>query len=469
MKILLKLLILFFFFSDNQAQWTTKSIGGQTWNVAYALDISSDGILSLFIPTSTFPRKINISLDLGNTWNKYNTGNEFDGTCITSVDSGHIWFTTDDGKIFHSNDSGKTWVLQFHDSSNPYFFDFIKFFNVENGIAVADAISPNSPMTILKTSNGGNNWNIINNSYMIGENAKDVFYQISFPTLLTGFIAGNKSNKLYKTSDGGYNWEEIQLPFFNDFSLVSFYNDKLGFIIGSENLSKIGLYRTTDGGVNWKRIEIVPKTSVCDIEFLPNMPNNIWFSDYDNLYFSADTGDTWSIIKLADSVLGARNIEFLNDFVGFILCDNSKFYSTTNNGGMPTGIEEIGFEFPDKFFLSQNYPNPFNPSTTISFTVPSSSFDSAQDDNSSVMVSRQLTESNHDKVDVTLRQAQSDIHVTLKVYDILGREVATLVNERKPAGVYNVQCIMNNVSSGVYFYTLKAGSFTETKKMLLMK
>jgi hypothetical protein len=82
---------------------------------------------------------------------------------------------------------------------------------------------------------------------------------------------------------------------------------------------------------------------------------------------------------------------------------------------------------------------------------------------------RQLTESNHDNADVIPSLSRDDVHVTLKVYDILGREVATLVNERKPAGVYNVQCIMNNVSSGVYFYTLKAGSFTETKKMLLMK
>jgi len=83
--------------------------------------------------------------------------------------------------------------------------------------------------------------------------------------------------------------------------------------------------------------------------------------------------------------------------------------------------------------LCQNTPNPFNPSTTISFTVPNDEF------------------------------------ITLKVYDVLGNQVATLLNERKPAGMYNVQCIMNNVSSGVYFYTLKAGSYTETKKMLLMK
>jgi len=93
-----------------------------------------------------------------------------------------------------------------------------------------------------------------------------------------------------------------------------------------------------------------------------------------------------------------------------------------------------------KYELSQNTPNPFNPSTTISFTVPSST------EYYSVLQ-----------------------NVTLKVYDILGNEVATLVDENKPAGMYNVQCIMNNASSGVYFYKLKAGSFTETKKMLLMK
>jgi len=93
-----------------------------------------------------------------------------------------------------------------------------------------------------------------------------------------------------------------------------------------------------------------------------------------------------------------------------------------------------------KFVLYQNYPNPFNPSTTISFSIPSST------EYYSVLQ-----------------------NVTLKVYDILGNEVATLVDENKPAGVYNVQCIMNNTSSGVYFYTLKAGPFTETKKMLLMK
>ncbi|MCW8961279.1 MAG: T9SS type A sorting domain-containing protein, partial [Ignavibacteriaceae bacterium] len=94
----------------------------------------------------------------------------------------------------------------------------------------------------------------------------------------------------------------------------------------------------------------------------------------------------------------------------------------------------------------QNYPNPFNPSTKIKYTVPS----------------------------VTLRQAQSDIVVTLKVYDILGREIATLVNEEKPAGEYEVEFNshsgeVRNLPSGIYFYQLQAGDFISTKKMILLK
>lgn len=96
---------------------------------------------------------------------------------------------------------------------------------------------------------------------------------------------------------------------------------------------------------------------------------------------------------------------------------------------------------PITFSLYQNYPNPFNPSTKIKYSIPS----------------------------VTLRQAKSDIHVSLKVYDILGNEIATLVNEEKPAGTYEVTWYAEGLPSGVYFYQLKAGEFVSTKKMLLLK
>jgi hypothetical protein len=93
------------------------------------------------------------------------------------------------------------------------------------------------------------------------------------------------------------------------------------------------------------------------------------------------------------------------------------------------------------FTLLQNYPNPFNPSTKIKYSIPA----------------------------VTLRQAQSDISVTLKVYDVLGNEIETLVNEENTAGSYEVTWFAEKLPSGVYFYQLRVGELSQTKKMILTK
>jgi len=95
---------------------------------------------------------------------------------------------------------------------------------------------------------------------------------------------------------------------------------------------------------------------------------------------------------------------------------------------------------PTEFSLSQNYPNPFNPATKIKFTIPS-------------------VETHRD----------ASLLVTLKVFDILGSEIETLVNEEKPAGTYELTWNAEQLPSGVYFYQLRAGSFIETKKMLLLR
>ena len=99
-----------------------------------------------------------------------------------------------------------------------------------------------------------------------------------------------------------------------------------------------------------------------------------------------------------------------------------------------TDIEDEQFDFiPQQYSLSQNYPNPFNPATTIKYKIPVLSY------------------------------------VFIKIYDILGREVTTLINEEKPVGVYAVEWNARNLPSGVYFYRLQAGSFVETKKMVLLR
>jgi agmatine deiminase len=97
---------------------------------------------------------------------------------------------------------------------------------------------------------------------------------------------------------------------------------------------------------------------------------------------------------------------------------------------------------PEKFYLSQNYPNPFNPSTKIKFAIPSN---------------------------VITSGAKQSQFVSLKVFDILGNEIATLVNEEKSSGSYEINFDASSLPSGVYFYRLNTGSFIETKKMLLLK
>ena len=96
-------------------------------------------------------------------------------------------------------------------------------------------------------------------------------------------------------------------------------------------------------------------------------------------------------------------------------------------------INPSGDLIPGDYSLKQNYPNPFNPETVIGYSLPAAG------------------------------------KVTLKIYDILGKEVAELVNEEKPAGQYEVKFNASKLTSGVYLYTLKAGNYTETKKMVLIK
>ncbi len=102
--------------------------------------------------------------------------------------------------------------------------------------------------------------------------------------------------------------------------------------------------------------------------------------------------------------------------------------------GNPVSVEnDNDSNLPADYSLAQNYPNPFNPTTSIQYAVASLQF------------------------------------VSLKIYDVLGSEIATLVNEEKPAGNYDVEFNASSLPSGVYFYKLQAGSFVETKKMVLLK
>ncbi len=151
-----------------------------------------------------------------------------------------------------------------------------------------------------------------------------------------------------------------------------------------------------------------------------------------SMTFSTDSGNNWSY---ADTLPVKANITSL-------LTDGENVYAALYQKGVwRRPIREIvnGIQIdkphamPVSYSLKQNYPNPFNPATTITYT---------------------LAEENK---------------VSLKVFDILGNDVATLVNRIESGGSHSVSFVANNLPSGIYFYSLRAGSYSETKKMLLLK
>ncbi|MBT8378803.1 MAG: T9SS type A sorting domain-containing protein [Ignavibacteria bacterium] len=178
--------------------------------------------------------------------------------------------------------------------------------------------------------------------------------------------------------------------------------------------------------------------------------------------YSSDGGENWAVPEkfTPDSPLLDWRYPSIAEVIPVTVTDGEVFTvhivmqgdslpgSTVNAAGMPTGVTAQYYHFSadvtigstgssagtiTSYQLAQNYPNPFNPSTNIKYTIPSESF------------------------------------VQLKIFDVLGNEVATLVNEDKPAGIYDVEFTNADNPSGVYFYTLTAGDFSQTKKMLLLK
>ena len=148
-------------------------------------------------------------------------------------------------------------------------------------------------------------------------------------------------------------------------------------------------------------------------------------NDYHNFW---NAGDENKPIRILD---GAK----LDAIVGVLFYSHGNFKLVPRNNDDFIGYTDIdeNIEIPEVFSLSQNYPNPFNPTTVIQYSIP----------------------------EVT--------NVKLTVYDMLGREIKTLVNREQSAGVYNVEFNAANFSSGVYFYRVEAGSFVASKKLLLLK
>ncbi len=321
-------------------------------------------------------------------------------------------YATGSGYIYKTTNFGDNWITQ----QNPVPGNLygISFPTVNTGYACGGNY-------IIKTTNGGNNWIVINSGFY---NHKAIF----FTDTINGYVAGfyTDTSYIFRTTNGGLNWS---IRFFTGLNYVL---QSLFFVNANTGISGgFGyLFKTTNAGLNWSEITSPSLNAIYSLYF-PSSNVGYGACTYGDIIKTTDGGWTWfRQTPVTGNLL--YSVFFINDNTGYASGTNAVL-KTTNGGGPPIGIKPISSELPDKFTLSQNYPNPFNPITEINYSIP------------------------------------KDVKVTIKIYDILGREVKILVDEFKPAGYYNVTFDASDLSSGVYFYKIEAGDFTNIKKMAVIK
>jgi len=431
LRIILLMLVMWGSVINLNSQWIKRNSNLPSWSSSNAIDVCCDtltAIIAIRIPPSN---PLYITTDAGLSWDSLELPHQYGVVDVSIIDRDHIWFAY--GSIIYATSNGGTdWELQFEDISLTDFMNYIEMFDLNNGVAMGDAPSDDKPALFLRTTDGGNNWVSMNDTNLIGAYSGDMWRRVDFINIDVGYFhARNVENEgIYKTTNGGVTWEYIDYPFGGDVNILKFYDENLGIVAYGANI-----YRTLDGGESWQaKNDTVVGGWGNDIEFLPNDPSKIWLTT-GGLFFSSDTGKTWTEQENIDTTDNwGKDIAFYDNKHGWWLCGNPNgkiFYTSTGNQ-IVTNIKE-NLNYLTDFHLYHNYPNPFNPSTKIKYTVPQSS------------------------------------NVVIKVFDILGNEIETLVNEEKQIGTYEITWNAGSLPSGIYIYRLQAASFVETKKMILMK
>ena len=437
------------------AQWESRTNGlPDDWSIGLAIDACDEQTAVISLRKSEHPEQIFITNDAGLNWIDITPFTDpFDeGTDISIIDKNNIWVTAsgrsgDTSRILHTSDGGLNWEVQFIDTTMTKFFNYIEMFDLQNGIAMGDGENDSNVPFFIKTHDGGLTWSSVNDS-AIGGYSGDTWRRLDFVNTEVGYfnVSGIESpRRIHKTENGCSDWELLDYP--HGITSLKFYNEQIGLVSHFESDSSspgsfIDIFgRTFDGGNTWELFEVDSVGWGNDFEFLPNDPSQVWFVDGwgHGLFYSSDTGRTWTKFDYSDIELAGRDIVFVDDKHGWILGDNGTLLYTENNGGLLTDVIETNENrIPKDFKLEQNYPNPFNPTTTIKYSI-------------------------------SAKMKSQKSNVVLIVYDVIGKEVAELVNENKSPGNYEVNFDASDLASGIYYYQLVIGDFIQIKKMILLK
>lgn len=404
-----------------QPSWTVQHSGilGEQQVVLAAVDAN----VCWGVTRATGSRSVTRTTNGGTSWvaSNHDSLNQF--ISIAAVNAETAWISAT-GAVYRTTNGGVNWTRQLTTIGNTL---IVRFFDSNNGVCIGDGTGGNA--AISTTMNGGTAWTPVPSSDIPLLQSEGFIPANSWVVGNTIWVPTN-GGSLYKSRDRGRTWSAIR-SVVNIGGFYCAFKDTLnGLLSGSLSAT---VKRTTDGGVTWDTTESKPQgISTLFMSYIPGTIGSYMITagtshgPFTGSAYTLNNGATWTIV---DHELHGK-AAFVSPRVGWSWGGADTIYKWT---GRALPVREASSQLADHFELHQNYPNPFNPSTKIGFRIQVSGF------------------------------------TTLKVYDGLGREVRTLVNEALKGGSYEATFSAEGLASGVYFYRLRAGDFVETKRLLLLK
>lgn len=363
----------------------------------------------------------------GTTWTNLGTPTtaNIENGWFTSATTAHV--VCSDGTILRTTNAGAYWQTQY--VNIPYNLRSVHFVSTTNGWAVG------ANGRIKRTVTGGDVWYVQNAGTTQQLNA------VYFPHPDTGWVAGN-GGLIMRTTNAGATWHTQASTTTEDLYSLFFENPRHGYAVGANNTvleyavvhavpiqlasftaSYLGNARVR---LNWTTISEINNYGF-EVERSSGTPNNFELLPGSFIPGNGTTNERRDYTWTDNNAPAGRLYYRLKQ----IDLDGTINYTEPISVDVPTGVGDD--QTPSTFALKQNYPNPFNPATTIEFSIPNAGF------------------------------------VSLRVFDVLGKEIATIVNEELAAGNFQRTFSAENLSSGVYYYKLTTGNFSSVKKLIVSK
>jgi len=399
-------------------------------NGTYGLDVRALATSGTNIFAGTYGDGIFLSTNSGISWTAVDSSLTNKNILSLIVSGENIFAGTWGNGVFLSTNNGTTWTtintgltdsnvttfatcLFNGDSANPYIFA-----GTYGG-------------GVFLSTNNGSNWIEVNTgltNYVV----RDLVINPDGTNLFAGTDDG-----VFFSINKGTSWTAVN----NGLTTRYVYTLAICGTYVYAGTTTGGVFRSTNNGNSWTAVNngltntYIRSFLICPFVGESSETNIFVGTGWSGVFHSNDYGTNWMQINT-----GLTNYQVDALIISINAAGDTNLYAGTDDGvwrrplsEIITNVENIDDNNPNHFSLSQNYPNPFNPTTSIQYAVSSREF------------------------------------VTLKVYDLLGREVATLINEEKPAGEYEIEFNASGLASGIYFYKLQAGSYSSIKKMICLK